>query len=254
MRLLVDAHCHLYEYSADQIERLLAKMPDLVIVAVSDDYESSVRTLELARRFKRIIPCAGLHPWEVGKRSNFEDEVSRIVELVERGEVRCVGEVGLDTKFVAETIEVQRAAFRSLLEGLRGSEGLLLNVHAAGTWEEVLSALQGFRGVAIIHWYTGPLHLLTAIRDSGFYISVNPAIKVQKKHQEVVRYAPLDILLTESDGPYQYRGLNLSPELIPEAIKVAAEVKGVSPEEVAEAVAANFERIARLLDLDAVAP
>jgi TatD DNase family protein len=249
--LIVDVHCHLYEYSRDYIEKLFSKMRDLVVVAVSDDYESSLRTLDLARRYKRVIPCLGLHPWEVGRVKDPIEEARRIVELAERENAPCLGEIGLDTKFVAETINAQREVFRFFLSYAKSSRPILLNVHAAGTWEEVLNYLSGMSSaIALIHWYTGPLHLLTRIRDSGFYISINPAVKIQHKHREVVRYAPLDILLTESDGPYDYRGLKLSPELIPEVLSVAAEIKGIDREALSEAVAGNFQRILKTLEID----
>jgi len=44
-----DAHCHLHEYSDNDIKDFLDN--DLVIVGVSDDLESTVRTLKLREKF-----------------------------------------------------------------------------------------------------------------------------------------------------------------------------------------------------------
>lgn len=56
----------------------------------------------------------------------------------------------------------------------------------------------------------------------------------------MVKQAPLDIILTESDGPYEYRGLRLEPELIPELMREIAVIKGVGFEEVVTAVYNNY--------------
>ncbi len=250
--MIIDFHCHLHEYSLEYIERLLNHNPKLVVVAVSDDYESSSKTIDLARRFKgRIVPCIGLHPWEVGRRKDPVKEVEAIIKLAEKESVPCFGEIGLDTKFVAETIDVQRTVFRMFIEEA-SRKHLLLNLHAAGTWEEVVNIIAetGKPLPFNVHWYTGPLHLITRIRNLRGYISINPAVKIQKKHQDVVRYAPLDVMLTESDGPYEYRGLKLGPELIPETIRLIAEIKGVEEEAVKEAVKANFQTLIKRVGID----
>ena len=55
--------------------------------------------------------------------------------------------------------------------------------------------------------------------------------------------APLEYIVLESDGPYNYRGLRLSPAMIPEAARVVAEIKGVPVERVLEAARRNSERL-----------
>ncbi len=242
----VDAHCHLYEFDNTYIDSLFKQYGDLLVFAVSDDYESSLRTIELAKKNKHVVPCIGLHPWEVGKKKDPVREAEKIAELAVREGVRCFGEIGLDTKFVAETIDVQRRVFQVFLEYGRRNR-MFLNIHAAGTWEEVLELVKDYPAPVNIHWYTGPLHLITVIRDNGFFISINPAVKIQHKHREVVRYAPLDIILTESDGPYEYRGLRLEPKLIPNVVKEIASIKGVEEDAVREAVASNAERILKTI-------
>jgi len=57
-----------------------------------------------------------------------------------------------------------------------------LNIHAAGTWKEVLEYLIKYDiNRALIHWYTGPIDLVKEIERLGYYISINPALKVGQK-------------------------------------------------------------------------
>jgi TatD DNase family protein len=48
---------------------------------------------------------------------------------------------------------------------------------------------------------------------------------------EVLRAAPVEILLTESDAPYVYRGMELRPEMVKEVVGIIAREKSIKYEE-----------------------
>lgn len=235
----VDAHCHLHEYDDERVEKLARSY---VIVAVSDDAASSLRTVELASRFE-LYPCVGIHPWEVGEASREDMEV--IKRLVSEGKAACIGEVGLDRMFVPQTFSKQLEFFEEMVR-LAVEYSLPMNLHTAGAWREAFEIVTK-AGVekAIFHWYTGPLDLLRDIVEAGYLISVNPSVKFQRKHQRVVKEAPLHSLVTESDGPYKYRGVELGPPMIPSTIAFIAEVKNLSVRDVAMQVSENLMRFFR---------
>lgn len=233
----VDAHVHLHEFDRESAARFAEKF---ILIAVSDDYESSLKTLELAQAFK-IHPCVGIHPWEAHKVS--DEEVGRTLKLLERGEVVFIGEVGLDKKFIPKTFERQLEIFRKFLKAAE-ELSLLVNLHAAGAWKEVLEELERHNiERAIFHWYTGPLSILEKIDEKGYMITVNPAVKIQNKMRKIVKEAPLSVILTESDGPYNYRGINLTPEIIPDTVKTIAQIKGLDQNTVAEKIHQNANKI-----------
>ncbi len=233
----VDAHCHLHDFNEKRIEFFLKQK--LIIVSVSEDLETSRKTLFLSSEHNNIYGCVGIHPWEVGKLPR--SQVKEVEKLAEKAD--CVGEVGLDKKFVPQTWHKQIPIFQRMVD-LALELDLPLNVHAAGAWHEIIEILE-HKGVtkAIIHWYTGPLDLLDKICELGYFITVNPSIKFQRKQRIVVEKAPMNILLTESDGPYNYRGMFLEPTLVKEAIKEIALLKNMSQTEVEKGVEENFRRI-----------
>ncbi len=236
---LVDAHCHLHDFTDTRIRELAEKF---TIVAVSDDEPSSIKTLRLAETYDTVIPCVGVHPWCADKVTM--DEVERTCRLAERA--LCIGEVGLDTKFVPDTIERQREIFTKFLQVAR-EYSLPVNLHSAGTWREVYEMLLRYDiERAVFHWYTGPLDLLEDIVRHGFYVSINVAVKIQKKHQEVAKRLPLENMLLESDGPYTYRGLELEPGLIQESVKVLSQLLKVDSETIVEKARSNLARLFRL--------
>ncbi len=246
MARLLDAHCHLHEYSDDEISEFVEKL-GIAIIAVSDDLESSNRTLELSKRFSRIIPALGMHPWEVSPERL--DEVEAVIQLVYRNRdvVRMLGEIGLDRRFRGSTIAYQYEVFTKFLEVARELQ-LGVTVHSVDTWDEVLRLLQRYDiPIAVFHWYTGPLDLIKEIGNAGYMISINPAISVQEKHRRVASIAPLEMILVESDGPYNYRGMRLGPHMLEETVRHIAEAKKMSVDEVRSAIIENGMKLVKAL-------
>jgi len=213
-----------------------------IIVAVSDDLESSMRTLDLAERYEFLHPCVGIHPWTVGEAGDLEEQLRGLEKLVAKGGVTCLGEIGLDKAFVPQTLDRQLEVFRRLLDLARDYD-LAVNLHAAKAWRLVLAEVVA-RGVkrALFHWFTGPLDVLREVVARGYLVSINPTVKISSKHMAVAKAAPLHAIVFESDGPYEYRGLSLRPSLVPETVRLVAEERGVAVEELVEASRENLMR------------
>jgi len=241
-RVVLDAHCHLHEYSDEFIENDIASL-GIYILAVSDDYKSSLRTLDLSRRFPWVIPAVGLHPWNVGDSSL--QEARNIIDVIETRDIIVLGEIGLDKRFRYETFDKQIEILKMFLSIAR-DRNLIVNIHAAGAWRETLELLYRYDiSLAIIHWYTGPIELLKEIADRGYRITINPAISIQEKHREIVRVAPLEIMLLESDAPYRYRGIDMHPKMVLELYRVIASIKSIDIDSVIDVISKTCEDFLR---------
>jgi len=225
---VVDSHVHLYDFSDREVEDILNADKRLIIVAVSDDPESAMRTLELAETWApRVVPCVGFHPWNIreGKGLTMAWESAR---LAMRAGVKCIGEVGVDRKFLDKsTIPIQLEIFRLMVRTAKELDAGL-NIHSPDAWGLALQVLreeEHFK--AVLHWYTGPKTLLEEMRSLGVYASINAAVRVQRKSMEIARVAPLDVVVFESDGPYLYKGLKLNPLMARETVEIVAEMRGV---------------------------
>lgn len=237
--MIVDMHVHCHEISLEELESLTGR-EGFILVCVSDDYESSLKTLELAEKLRGVQPCIGVHPWEMGR-----EDYRRVLELIEKrvDDVKCLGEVGLDRQFVPETYEKQLEFFKRIVS-LAREYSLVLNLHTPKAWREVYEILtRSDVEKAYFHWYTGPQDLLAEIQESGFYIGLNPAFKIQAKHRLILDVADLDKALTESDAPYEYKGLKLTPRLIHETISYLSEKRGLAKEDLAGRFYSNYLKL-----------
>lgn len=240
--MYIDAHCHCHELPINILERI-SKENKILLVCVSDDVKSSELTIELSHKYRNVLPCIGIHPWSIDEAKL--NDIQILEKLINKYEVRCLGEIGLDTKFVPKTIVKQRVFFNEFIR-LAKEYDLAMNIHAAGTWREVYEQLvKNDIARAYVHWYTGPIDIIDKFLETGYKIGINPAWKIQKKHRDVINYAPLNVMVTESDAPYEYRGLSLTPDLVIETIEYVSKVKKLSREYILSVIEKNFQEIFR---------
>jgi len=233
----IDMHCHCHELNYKLLKQYSSTID---LVCVSDDPISSFKTMILARMVD-VKPCIGIHPWVA-----HEYSVKHVDELVQAGlmnDVVCFGEVGLDKRFYNHTFNHQYEIFTRFLR-YASEYGLFLNIHSAGAWREVYDLLIKYDiDSAYFHWYTGPIELLHDIINSGYYIGVNPAWRIQEKHRRIIVETPVENLLTESDAPYTYHGLNMDPIDVIDSVKYISSVKNIDSNTVIESMKRNYARI-----------
>ena len=88
-----------------------------------------------------------------------------------------------------------------------------------------------------------------AALDLGFHISFSGILTFKNAAdlREVARFVPLDRCLIETDSPYlapmPYRGKVNEPSYVPLVAAQLAALRGLTPDAVAEATTANFERL-----------
>ena len=233
--MLVDAHCHAYGFDEGELK----EFSEIWLVSVAEDLESSVQNVELSRKYSHIFPFAGIHPWNV--KDYDEESLHGIAELAWEGNIQGFGEIGLDKRY-GKMWERQLKLFERFCE-LACELNLPVNVHALGAWKEALDVLQKHSiKRALIHWYSGPPELLKEIEALGYYVSINPSVEIQPKHMRILERVSVDMILTESDGPYVYRGLYLKPTMIEKLVETIADVKELTVKEVKRIVERNFER------------
>jgi len=234
--MLVDAHCHAHAFS----DMELKEFSKIKIIAVSEDIESSRKTIDLSKRFDNIIPFIGIHPWNLESMS--ARELKGVLRSLKLGEAMGIGEVGVDGR-IKKSVQKQIEVFKLFCE-VSAELGLPMNIHALNAWDKVFEIMLKMDvRRALFHWYTGPIKLLKDISEAGYYISINPAVRIQPKHRRILESAELDMIITESDGPYNYRGLRLKPTMISDLMEFISNIKDVDRISLEKIIERNFERL-----------
>jgi TatD DNase family protein len=250
----VDAHIHLADSRyAQNLEEIVADAKQsnvFALVANSMDLESSRLSLQLAEEHPdHVYAALGIHPWNTKllKPSELQDTVDLIFENSEnRQRMVGVGEIGLDSSYSGsgEPTEIQMQVFHEMLS-VAEKTSLPVIIHSRGTTSQIVSMLPSYKiKKVLLHWFSQPHSLIPTIMDRDYYITVGPPSVFADGIREVIRRMPLTRLMTETDGPVQFRGpfkdkLTTS-SFVPTVVEAIAELKGQEKSVVADQIFRNF--------------
>lgn len=250
--LLVDTHAHASggrRGFRKALERAFAAGLGAIVV-VGIDLASSAAAVDLAEGEPRVKAAVGVHPhyadrWDAG----LEAAIRR---LAARPEVVAVGECGLDHYRDLSPRSAQAEVLRRHI-ALAREVGKPLIVHDREAHREVLAILrQEEAGEAVMHCFSGDWAHARLCLDLGFHIGIAGPVTYRGSQalQEVVRSAPPDRLLLETDCPYltpePRRGQPNEPAHVNLVAGRVAELRRTSPEEVARVTTANASRLFRM--------
>jgi TatD DNase family protein len=258
-----DAHCHVQfpHYDEDR-DAVLVSMRAAGVggLVVGTDLESSRRAVELVQGSDTLWASVGLHP----NAAHEWEGVEAYRELAGDPKVVAIGECGLDN-FRPEdpnaTKEKQREVFEAHIQ-LAVETGKPLIVHARpakGTmdaYEDALDLLRSYKrehGERLrgdMHFFVGDVETARGFIELDFTLSYTAVITFARDYDDVVRYAPLTHLLTETDSPYvapaPNRGKRNEPTAVIKVAEAIASIRGEDPETVRVHILENTRKLFKL--------
>lgn len=256
---LIDTHSHLYEpeFDTDRAEAMeraaAAGVERLLLPAI--DSESHERLFEMCRRWpERCFPMMGLHPTSVNDNPAWREELALVEKHLENspvGEFCAVGEIGLDFYWSNDFRAEQTEAFERQIE-LALQYNLPIAVHTRSAWAEMCEVIEHFRGRGlrgVFHAYSDGVETYRRLHECGdFLFGIGGVVTFKKSPlAEVVREIPLEKLVLETDCPYltpvPFRGQRNESAYVRYICDKIAEIKGITPEQVASQTTANAERM-----------
>lgn len=255
--MLADSHCHLDrvdltpyggDFSAFIEATTAAGVGQMLCVAIDLEHYPAMR--ELVEPCAQIAVSVGVHPNET---EGEDPDAERLLTLAEDARVCAIGETGLDYSrgCEPELIERQQQRFCTHIQAARTC-GKPLIIHSREARADTLRLLteQGADAVGgVMHCFTEDWEMARAALDLGFMISLSGILtfKSATELREVARQVPLDRLLIETDAPYlapvPYRGKPNEPRLVRHVAECLADVRGMTPEAIAETTQANYQRL-----------
>ena len=252
----IDIHSHLNfpEYDADR-EEVIARMKEkgVATITIGTSLETSRSAVALAMANENIFAAIGVHPIDGSYNVGHCNEVFEgLEELVKNPKVVAIGECGLDYGREGVVDEEVKKSQVSLFEehvkfAVKHDKPLML--HARNSNRDIIDILKSYkkeygeklRGNA--HFFTGTKEEAQEYFDLDFSISFTGVVTFTHDYDEVVRFAPLNRIMSETDAPFvspvPYRGKRNEPTYVIETIKKLAEIRGIDEEIAQKAFVSN---------------
>lgn len=252
--MFFESHAHLYfeHYDEDRdklINELFSSEID-GIINVGVDIETSNLSIKLAEKYEKIYAAVGLHPTEL--KSNSDDDVKEIRNLLQHEKVVALGEVGLDLYWDKVPLETQNKYFIKQLE-VALEEKYPVIIHSRDAEQETMKVIREVsdKYSGVFHCYAGSTETALELIEKGFYISFTGNITYKNNtREEVIKALPLDRLLLETDSPFltpvPFRGKRNDPSKLRYIAQKIADLKNVSLEEVAKVTSENTKRLFKI--------
>lgn len=247
MENIFDTHAHYSDSAFDEDrDELLAQLPSKgvrFVTLASSSVEDSVANSEICSKYDYIYAAAGVHPECVNETPS--DYIGRVRDIIRANpKMRAVGEIGLDYHYDGYDRELQISIFRSQLE-LAAELDLPVIVHSRDACEDTLNILKEFKPKGVVHCFSGSVETAKEILKLGMHISLTGVLtfKNARKAIEVLEIIPLDRFMLETDCPYMapvpFRGKRCDSSMIAYTAEKAAEIKGVSVQEILDITCGN---------------
>jgi TatD DNase family protein len=238
------------EYDKDRkpvIARAVAAgISRMLTVGTEEKYFSKV--LEIVESNAEVYGALGIHPHNASEYSDIV--VEKLRACLSHPKIVGCGEIGLDFFRNYSPRAAQVEAFRKQIE-LGREAGLPIIIHSRNAENETLeimrdSRLQGPK--TIVHCYSYGIETAKHLIDMGCCLSIPGTITYGNVQlAEVVRAAPLDNLLSETDAPFltpvPKRGKRNEPAMVRLVVEEIARIKQKTVEETASVLWNNFSRI-----------
>lgn len=269
---MLDAHCHMqfhkFEGDYDAVIKEAIKKGVTTIVNTGTSIDSSQKAVELAQRYDNLYAIVGIHPHHADKSDEKyeglmpDDWLEQLENLAKQPKVIGIGEVGMDywnyrTNGIVPK-DLQEDAFRKQIE-LSIKLGLPLQIHTRLAWDDTLSILSDYKSKlqsppGMFHCFSGSIEFTKRVLDMGFYLGFDGNVTYKgvppgedTELSELVKYSPIDRILTETDSPFlspiPKRGERNTPGNIPIILDFIAKLKGISYNTLEAQIEANFKAV-----------
>lgn len=248
---IINTHSHVNMLRETNIDEAIQNAIDNKIVTIvpSSSAQDIFDTDKFIKKYNDVYGYVGVFPEEV-KDFSYKT-LSDMEEIIKSNpKIIGIGEIGLDYYWDKSFKELQKEVFIKQIE-FANQMNLPLNIHSREAHLDTLEILKKYNknSTAIMHCFSGSLEFARECIKEGIYIALGGVVtfKNAKKTKEVAKNIPLEYLLLETDDPYlapvPFRGKENQPMYVKYVAEEIANLRGITPEEVAKTSTENAKKI-----------
>jgi TatD DNase family protein len=239
---VIDTHAHLT--ALDDAEEAIDHAVEVGvtrILTVGTSVEDGRKALALADRHDGVYAILGIHPHDAGTAT--DADLAELRDLLGHPKAVAVGETGLDWFRDYAPRDDQRRLFAAELELAAELEKPVV-IHTRAADDDTLAALAEFTGTLVLHCFSSP-HMLPTALDRDWYVSFagNATFPKAVDLRLAATQVPAERILAETDSPYlapqPVRGRPNEPANVVHTLQALARARGEEPAELARQIDQN---------------
>lgn len=249
----IHTHVNFAVYSEDRDEVIKRSLNNKTwMVMVGTQVDTSKKAVKIAEQYDQgVYVSVGLHPVHTCPSHIDEQELgghgeaftsrgelfeeSDYEEIIKSEKVVSIGECGLDYYRADEkNKKIQIKSFERQIEfAVKHNKPLM--IHCRDAYDDLIDILKdrkkeyGEKLVGNVHFFAGNVDVARRFLELDFTMSFTGVITFTTDYDEVVKYMPIDKIMSETDAPYvtpkPFRGQRNEPLYVEYVVKRIAEIR-----------------------------
>jgi len=199
--MIIDTHAHINALEYENLDEIILKLKDYVIINNGINEETNKMVIELALKNSNFYAAVGYHPENIDE---IKDKDLKILEsYLNNPKVVAIGEIGLDYHYRSDNKEEQKELFIKQIElAIKYNKPII--VHSRDAIEDTYNILSKYKVKADIHCFSSSLEMAEKFIKIDCMIGIGGTLtfKNSKKALEVAKNIDLSKILLETDSPY----------------------------------------------------
>ena len=239
---MVDTHCHIFIDDYPDVDDVIKKMGDNIIIVSGVDDTSNMEVLKLCSKYDNVYGTLGIHPESVDD----SYDLNFVRNHINDRHIVGVGEIGLDYYYSKENKDKQIDLFCRQIEiALEYNKPIV--VHSRDSINDTYNIIKkyGIGHMTDIHCFSSSVEMARMFVKLGCKLGIGGVLtfKNSERLKDVVRNIDISDLLLETDSPYMspvpFRGKRNEPYNIIYVAEKISEIKGIDLDTVLEITRKN---------------
>lgn len=252
--MIIDSHAHLDLFKDKELKEILERAKKAKVKYVvnnSVDIKTAKKSLDLSKKYPMIKVALGIYPEDALSIEREQEVNENFIEfkklvLANKENVIAIGEIGMDFYHgKIENKKIQEELFRDQLE-LAKKLNIPAIIHTRGAEKEILDVLKDYPDTKkILHCFCGSMKLVEKAVKMNCYFSIPCSLSRMQNFLELLKIAPQERILTETDAPYlsPFKGKQNEPAFILETIKEISKIWKTTESETEKIIEDNSKKV-----------